>query len=812
MQSYAFLYQKYQPVTDNFIIFAKINFTSFIITPKSTISMKKFYTLLIVSLTFMAARALPVEPMKFTTQEPAPIMAPRAPAAAADADYTGWTSLGIGQINNGLQSIERSLNFYRYENDEEIVFTKTTEVFVRELKNDPSKKQFKFTAFLGYNDIIVDLDAASALFSSKSTPTGMPVPQGLANGYGCTSIDFVCNAGSYSEARRIFTFENAWFILFDNMGWQCNFTISLPDAKPEIGIKDLKLVAGGTRSTDKSCTFQLELNGIDHVRYIIRHEQSFSYDDIADIATGNIEYKETSDNIEIVYNQGHGIYRCLILAFDANDKYTGIYTDRSVLSNLAPEGTWESIGKGTWYHPYLDYYMIYDFETGGSTTYNFPAEALKWEVEIEKRTDTDRDIYRVVNPYSPTCGLADTFNSLLDKMYTGDEAPYRPNAFRTDDTFWFVFDVTDPENILIEQNRPNGIGNSHFATTDFYCMNSEYSSQSRFKDNSLLIPSFSEFDLRIDLPNFRGFGFETLFNYDGNVMGSVCPSTAEVRYVIIPSTGVQPTTTSLIAEAARIADGTTTYEVHKVNRSVETGDLAVLPYADYITAPSWMLIVPFDNNGTPFDYDLASLPFTTEITGVSLDECLISNLGIPNGDATVTDLTITKEIEPDAFDVELYTLPNPYKKDIWWKSEYPYTEKDAADWCFKYNPADNTCTFVNDPSTGLSFPWFEDYGYKDATVTLVLDFGTKVGDDFVFPLYAIDFYSGEYRLGRITSREGAKYVFHIKNSDGIESIEADSNADAPVEYYDMQGRRIVNPSNGIYIRRQGTKASKVYIK
>ena len=42
----------------------------------------------------------------------------------------------------------------------------------------------------------------------------------------------------------------------------------------------------------------------------------------------------------------------------------------------------------------------------------------------------------------------------------------------------------------------------------------------------------------------------------------------------------------------------------------------------------------------------------------------------------------------------------------------------------------------------------------------------------------------------------------------IVNISTDS-ADAPIEYFDLQGRRVINPANGIYIRRQGTSTSKV---
>lgn len=41
---------------------------------------------------------------------------------------------------------------------------------------------------------------------------------------------------------------------------------------------------------------------------------------------------------------------------------------------------------------------------------------------------------------------------------------------------------------------------------------------------------------------------------------------------------------------------------------------------------------------------------------------------------------------------------------------------------------------------------------------------------------------------------------------------AGDNATAPVEYYNLQGVRVTNPANGLYLRRQGDKVEKVYVK
>lgn len=53
-------------------------------------------------------------------------------------------------------------------------------------------------------------------------------------------------------------------------------------------------------------------------------------------------------------------------------------------------------------------------------------------------------------------------------------------------------------------------------------------------------------------------------------------------------------------------------------------------------------------------------------------------------------------------------------------------------------------------------------------------------------------------------------AYNIAGSTAITDIEA-ADENAPVEYYNLQGVRVENPSNGLYIRRQGNKVTKVII-
>lgn len=54
------------------------------------------------------------------------------------------------------------------------------------------------------------------------------------------------------------------------------------------------------------------------------------------------------------------------------------------------------------------------------------------------------------------------------------------------------------------------------------------------------------------------------------------------------------------------------------------------------------------------------------------------------------------------------------------------------------------------------------------------------------------------------------YNMHGSGDSGVAKIVDDS--DAPVEFYNLQGIKVANPSNGIYIRKQGSKVKKVVIR
>ncbi len=468
--------------------------------------MQKLYSFLLVAITCCTATAMGLKPaVPSAFQSASQSLSLSVPArATADTDYTTWESFGTCTLQGSfLSDVLMNLNGNN-DGGDEITFAETSEVMVRHLVSDPNTVQYKFIKLFGYTDCIATIDAVTGLGTIPRTVTTIPVPWRLAAYEGSTSIDFMCRGLSFSPARKIFEFSDSWFMFNENYGYNGYFRGFLPDANPNTGI-ELVFESGGLRSTDSGISFSMNLTDVDHVRYITHFNDSFSYTDLLSVIKGECEYKTANDKdiITISYDHGLGYYRVLTLAYDANDNYMSIYKINSVYPNVAPEGTWQPLGKGIWHHygiPY--YYYISDRDNYETTRYDFPEDKMQWEVDVEKRTDTDREIYRVVNPYSPSCALADTFDNLLKLMYPDEEE--RPAAFRTDDTYWFVVDVTEPGKFTIEYRR-NGMNISYW-TAQYFNGNDFKMDQATFADNRLHLPSaYSDYnDLVVEMPDASG--------------------------------------------------------------------------------------------------------------------------------------------------------------------------------------------------------------------------------------------------------------------------------------------------------------------
>ena len=104
------------------------------------------------------------------------------------------------------------------------------------------------------------------------------------------------------------------------------------------------------------------------------------------------------------------------------------------------------------------------------------------------------------------------------------------------------------------------------------------------------------------------------------------------------------------------------------------------------------------------------------------------------------------------------------------------------------------------------------------TATDVYAFGTGTAPAGVTVVAAADATAIAAIKGWAAFNEGKLFnglpALNWQNVDasGIDEVAADVDAEAPVEYYNLQGIRVENPANGLYIRKQGSKATKVLVR
>jgi hypothetical protein len=172
--------------------------------------------------------------------------------------------------------------------------------------------------------------------------------------------------------------------------------------------------------------------------------------------------------------------------------------------------------------------------------------------------------------------------------------------------------------------------------------------------------------------------------------------------------------------------------------------------------------------------------------------------------------------------------------------EYSYVDEDTNEpysvYRYQYATYDNSAlTITNLLGYGQDVEFVIDADAKTATATNQLFYSYNgsvyyVGDadgNKTLVCEVMQNSDGEYKifytetLAVVASRGSAVAVsydefYFVSDIDlltgaGVKNVSID-NSNAPVEYFNLQGVKVENPSNGIFIRRQGTQSSKVLVK
>lgn len=74
------------------------------------------------------------------------------------------------------------------------------------------------------------------------------------------------------------------------------------------------------------------------------------------------------------------------------------------------------------------------------------------------------------------------------------------------------------------------------------------------------------------------------------------------------------------------------------------------------------------------------------------------------------------------------------------------------------------------------------------------------------------YYWAEYNNGSWGWLDSHYMIFTFDEFDDAAVANVEIDESAPAVYYNLQGQKVANPSNGLYIVRQGKKVQKVMVK
>ena len=161
----------------------------------------------------------------------------------------------------------------------------------------------------------------------------------------------------------------------------------------------------------------------------------------------------------------------------------------------------------------------------------------------------------------------------------------------------------------------------------------------------------------------------------------------------------------------------------------------------------------------------------------------------------------------------VFNFEEPAAVDEYTEMTFPELTLDEDDSAYIMKSEDEYAVgymfgFDNEEVTKVIWPYVYGNGYS---TVLRLDEAT-----YGYTYYASIEFSGAYENKEwLPDSYFLTFYFNApKAADGDQSgvVSVEEVENAPVEYYNLNGQRVANPSNGIFIRKQGSKTSKVVIR
>lgn len=471
-------------------------------------------------------------------------------------------------------------------------------------------------------------------------------------------------------------------------------------------------------------------------------------------------------------------------------------------AKLNPNGGWTSLGEGTWVEGPLDCFS--DIPAGST-----------WKVEVFE-SDATPGLYRTI-PYGEGSFVAELMGK-ADDVYMYFHAENPDKVYTTGDNNAADVVFFGAQTFSISQCCPEGEWNNYnvYGTLADKVITFPANSHARYTGSGYTQTNRGgRFALYLPGAEVKDYSFETAFttcNDNETILfiAKVGKDIADIKCLILP--GTYDGSAGNFNAVAKQGDSVTAEQVNAFNQDKDE------PEGVYT-----IFIVGLDANGVVMDgvahwvHIFNENPDAWEAVGTAkfTDPLLVSGLYLKEEQIQTLNVTVERNkadnnklrlVDPMAPYDALFTEPvsithNTHKHYI----HFDITDPDSVAVAlspvgFDGGYGDMTVWGVTDRYAGNTKAELAEYGfswvtYNPETNVITLPEGSL-------------FYGEAYYNKNQFFVTGIDGKLELPAGAGVDNIAADNQA---VEYYNLQGIRVENPTQGLYIRKQGGKATKVVL-
>ncbi|MDE6227557.1 MAG: hypothetical protein K2M63_08585 [Muribaculaceae bacterium] len=761
--------------------------------------------------------------------------------ATDDEEWDEWKDLGLIRFPDNAVSVYQQI---MYSDAQEIDYWDGMCELKHRTNTDATKEQFMFKGAFNKADLIVDYDPITETVSSTLQSTGIKLRPEVAEYEEC--MWRVDNGIYYQTSGKLIL--DMWFYIRPRYGYH------LTDLSFNIPIDNgyfFNMKTDKTYISSKENTVDVEftVSCSEQVKYwriaCFKHNEKISPDIVKSIMEGTlqdrfIDYYSKTFKLNFSGKTAEK-YSIVYIPFDERNKPLDEYSLLSIYRNKQDNYNWKEIGVGLLTeeigHMGLPDYLLYiGYES-------LPPQSR--EVIVEQRQDNP-SYYRIKNPF-------------------GKNYPYYNYLALTDpwDDFYIYIDARDESRVLLEysyvgfnyKGEPAAIrcGMDSYINDDGCDLNYldmmmgykwgklfdkkiTFAQESIYTNNYinyspcplqfvLLLPGYEDYNVDADLTS--SLDQEVTITFGNSKIAKVVAALIPIEDIdlefrffpelifnhIATNDGRYPTHTFPVDK------GTAVLSIDEIKNNSNKGNY-------------YLAVVQLDNNGINhggiiFDSPIKTSDFDWRVIGTAtIEENIIYSLW---GDYSHTN-SYQCIIEENDKKPGLYCLVNPFE-DI--SRLNPSGDKQTVITDLYIDASDkNNVVFVKDGScippgiTGVNTGIFDSYGLKD--YYFINSGGSIIANDNT--LDKLQFQNGKMNENTISFegnsivlyRYGWNEKFHYdpsgymrisinKNGDNaVEEIESNT-LDGKLEYFNLQGLKVKNPHNGLFIVKQNGKTAKRYI-